>query len=69
MRKLMRREKANIERLKHRMKESKVQEGEASTSVQSAQGPYQDYVMQEQFDQDDEATADQLGFTPPGISA
>jgi len=25
--------------------------------------------MQEQFDQDDEVTADQLGFTPPGISA
>lgn len=24
--------------------------------------------MQEQFDQDDEVTADQLGFTPPGIS-
>ena len=40
LRKLMRREKANIERLKHRMKESKVKEGEASTSLQSFQGPY-----------------------------
>ena len=31
----MRREKHNIERLKYRMKESKVREGEISMSVQS----------------------------------
>lgn len=33
LRKLMKKEKVNIERLKHRMKESKVREGEASMSV------------------------------------
>ena len=35
LRKLMKKEKVNIERLKYRMKESKVREGEASMSVRS----------------------------------
>lgn len=35
LRKLIRGEKANIERIKYRMKESKVREGEISMSVQS----------------------------------
>jgi gamma-glutamyl:cysteine ligase YbdK (ATP-grasp superfamily) len=35
LRSLLRKEKSNIQRLKHRMKESKVREGEISMSVKS----------------------------------
>lgn len=36
----MRKEKANIVKLKHRMKESKVKAGEVSESVRSFMGPH-----------------------------